>query len=150
ASRSSRCGSVSPPLRLRLCVTSGSRLAWKRLDIDDAGPRLDLTRQQREVLAQWKPFELARQVDVPESGMTREQKAVQLPGLALVPVGARVHVGHRIDLGMVVVEIGLERQPDVRGDRVHAGEHLKACVTARDTALLLGRTAGQLDVARLV
>src|SRR5262249_5186914 len=106
ASRSSRRGSVSPSLRLRLCVTSGSRLAWKRLDIDDAGPRLDLTRQQGEVLAQWKPFELAGQVDVPESGMTRELEAVHLPGLALVPVGARVHVGHRIDFGMVVVKIG--------------------------------------------
>src|SRR5438445_13875959 len=63
------------------------------LDVDDARPGLHHAGQQREVLAERVPLELTRQVDVPQTGVPDEVDAEHLPRLALVPVGARVHLG---------------------------------------------------------
>src|SRR3954470_22979925 len=103
-------------LCLRLCITFAGRLTGKGLDVDDAGPRLHLAGEQREVLAQWKAFELTGQIEMSQAGVTGEVKPVHLPRLPLVPVGTGEDVGDRVDLRMDVVEVGLERQPDVLGD----------------------------------
>jgi hypothetical protein len=60
------------------------------LDVDDARPRLDHARQQREVLAQRVALEVRRQVEVAQVGVAGEADAEHLPRLALVPVGAGV------------------------------------------------------------
>src|SRR5690349_14949283 len=64
-------------------------LARHGLDVDETGPRLHLAREEREVLAQRVPLEVARQVEMPQVRVAVEHEAVHLPALTLVPVGAR-------------------------------------------------------------
>ena len=109
-----------------------------RLDVDDAGPRLDHPGQQREVLAQRVALELARQVDVAQVGMTVEADPEHLVGLALVPVGAGVDGDPRVDRERVVGNVGLQRHADVAPDVGEAGEHLEPRLAAGVALLDLG------------
>ena len=68
----------------------GDFLAGHRLDVDQAGPGLDLPGQEREVLAQGVALELGRQVEVAHPGVAVEADAEHLPALPLVPVGAGI------------------------------------------------------------
>ena len=83
------------------------------LDVDDARPRLHLAGEEREVLAQRVALELARQVEVDEVRVADEGDAEHLPGLPLVPVGARRRPAIQLSIAEVVVgEVGLEREPE--------------------------------------
>ena len=92
-------------------------LGRHRLDVDDAGPRLDHAGQQREVLAQRVALELRRQVHVAQVGVAGEGDAEHLVGLPLVPVGAGVDGEPGVDGHRVVGDVDLERDAR-RGARV--------------------------------
>src|SRR5436190_10366298 len=68
--------------RSRACLRGGFgvvTLARHRLDVDESGPRLHDTRQQRVVLAAGVALELRREIEVAERGMAVEHEAVHLP-----------------------------------------------------------------------
>ena len=110
-----------------------------RFDVDDARPRLDHSGQQREVLLQGVPFEVAGQVHVAEIGMAVEADAEHLVALALVPVGTGERSGPRVDDGHRIAfrvgHVGLDRDADVAVQVGEPGEHLHAGLPAADTLL---------------
>src|SRR5439155_18822059 len=112
-------------------------------------PRLHLAREQRVVLAQRVPLELEREVEVTQRGMTVECDAEHLPGLALVPIGARIHRYPRLGARVVLVDIGLEddalmRTPRRRDD----GEELETARGTTDAVRSLLRLGRGRRVAR--
>ena len=94
------CRCVVMPCRRLL--SGPAVVAGHRLDVHEPGPRLHLAGEQREVLAQRVPLELAGQVQVAQLRVTLEADAVHLPALALVPVGAGVHRHPAVDDGRVL------------------------------------------------
>src|SRR3954454_9668596 len=66
------------------------RLSGKRLDVDDARPRLQHAREQREVLPEWMALETGRQVDVAQIRAPGEVDSKYLVSPAFVQVGASV------------------------------------------------------------
>src|SRR5690606_17462346 len=74
-------------------VTGVAVRARHALDVHDARPGLDDAGEQGEVLAAGVALEAARQVEVAQHRVADEVDAVHLVGLALVPVGAGVHLG---------------------------------------------------------
>ena len=65
-------------------------------------------------------------------GVPFEGEAVHLPRLALVPFGAVEDVVNRRHRGRLVVEVGLQRDPQAPSDGVQPGEDLETGVAAGD------------------
>src|SRR5258706_8673528 len=67
---------VSTELISALLALGAWLFAGHRLDVDEAGPRLDLAGEQRELLAQRKTLESGRQIQLPQRRMTVEHDPV--------------------------------------------------------------------------
>jgi hypothetical protein len=113
-------------------------LGRHRLDVDDAGPRLDHAGEQREVLAERISLEVGRQVHVAEVGVTVEADPEHLVGLAFVPVGPREDRRPRVDGERFVGHVGLDGDADVAIEVDEAGEHLEAGLATGDALADLG------------
>ena len=113
----------------------GNLLRRHRLDVDDAGPRLDHPGEQREVLAQRESLEPRGQVHVAQVGMSDEVDPEHLVGFPLVPVGAGVDRLPGVDGHRLLGDVGLDRHADVPRRVRDPGEHLEARLTAGDPLL---------------
>src|SRR5207248_903045 len=100
------------------------------LHVDDARPRLHLAGEEREVLAQREPLEVAGEVNVAQVGMALEVEAVHLPRLPLVPLAAAAGGAGGGRRRRSRGEGGLERAGGRAPRRVGAGAHPPAGAAA--------------------
>ena len=85
------------------------------LHVDQAGPRLDLAGQQREVLAQREALELAGQVEVISRGGRRSRTRTSPTSRARASRRRGRRRARSATRGVVVVEVGLEGDADACG-----------------------------------
>src|SRR5215831_2050595 len=108
--------------------SSSSALVWAIGSVPRSDQRL--APLLRIVLAQGVTLELLVQQDAAQVGMVAEADPVQVPDLALHPVGGGPQLDHRVDLAGRLGNAGLDPHALVPGERVEVVDHLEARLAA--------------------